>query len=120
MFRKVAEKQLKIPFPKHADIQAVINTPDLEGVPQAVREVAIILGPGAGGDLSSGHLPTTAESLASRGFTCVRYSMKPPNMALRVKCVQVHRPSSPSGSRLHTQALPPTLDVWYRLDVCGS
>lgn len=90
MVRSVVDQQLGIPFPKHADIPAEISKPSsLEGVSQAVREVAIILGPGAGGDLHSGHLPTTANALAERGFTCVRYSMKPPNMALRVSCVQV-------------------------------
>eukprot|EP00884_Botryococcus_braunii_P010623 jgi/Botrbrau1/19562/Bobra.0035s0054.1 len=79
----------RVPFPGHADIEAHIDKPSDPGaVLEALRGIAVILGPGAGGSLSSGHLPTTAQTLAEGGLICVRYSIKPPNMSLRMKAVQ--------------------------------
>ncbi len=80
----------RVPFAGHVDIEAHIDKPsDPETVPQALRGIAVILGPGAGGSRASGHLPTTAQTLAEGGLVCVRYSIKPPNMSLRMKVVQV-------------------------------
>ena len=52
--------------------------------PMSEASTGIILGHGAGGDSSSGHLPKIALAFSDAGILCIRFNCKPPNLAKRV------------------------------------
>ena len=52
--------------------------------PKSKASTGIILGHGAGGNSSSGHLPKIALAFSDAGILCIRFDCKPPNLAKRV------------------------------------
>jgi hypothetical protein len=84
----VTTKKLTVKYASGKEFQASLELPSAD--PESSEpSVAIILGPGAGGDMDSGHLPGTSRAFADAGLPCARYTVKPPNLPLRVKCVEV-------------------------------
>lgn len=62
-----------------------MNSNTAHGLPS----VGVAIAHGAGGDMNSGHLPSVANALAEAGFPCLRFTCKPPSMAIRAKAMKV-------------------------------
>ncbi|KAJ0005923.1 hypothetical protein NQD34_015817 [Periophthalmus magnuspinnatus] len=78
----VTEETLLIPFGAK-QLSAVLCRPT---VPlQDGADVGVILSHGAGGDMNFRQLVSLAHTLAAKGFLCLRFTCKAPNLVYRVK-----------------------------------
>ena len=75
---------LQVPFENGKTLSCVLTSP--AGKP---GQVGVVLAHGAGGDMHSGNLARHAESFASAGFPCLRFTCKPTRLPYRVKACQV-------------------------------
>ena len=74
-----------VDVPGKDPVPVVLDYPDTS----TNASMAVVLGHGAGGDMDSGNLPAFAKAVTEAGLPCLRYTVKPPNLALRVQHCKV-------------------------------